>query len=312
MHLLVAAAEAAGPQHRRHLPRAAAAGGDTNLTTLALSTGALDQQFQPTLTSYTATVGYLDNAVRLGCSPRIPPRSFALTAHYCAVQSSQRIALSEGQNAIDVAVQNGSVQKNYSIALTRETRASFDQSAYLKSSNTGIEDSSERLSRCPETRWSSARRWRPRASSESGAAYVSCVTRRWLESAGVSQGAHADPIDNFGYPWRYRRSDRGRNAIRGQRAVGVNGDPADDSLPDSGAVYIFARDSSGQWTQEAYIKPSNTVASGEFGKSVALEETLGSGRAEDPDAGRLRICLHARCGRYLESAGHHRGVGSSS
>ena len=51
----------------------------------------------------------------------------------------------------------------------------------------------------------------------------------------------------------------------------------------AGAVYVFARDSSGQWAQEAYIKPSNTAAFGDFGKSVALDgNSLVVGAAKIP------------------------------
>ena len=61
-------------------------------------------------------------------------------------------------------------------------------------------------------------------------------------------------------------------------ATGVNGNQADKSIPQSGAVYVFTR-SGGTWTQQAYIKASNTgmAAVGgvpgdgdQFGFSVAL------------------------------------------
>lgn len=40
-------------------------------------------------------------------------------------------------------------------------------------------------------------------------------------------------------------------------ATGINGDQKDDSIPQAGAVYVFTR-SGGRWTQQAYIKASNT------------------------------------------------------
>jgi hypothetical protein len=52
-------------------------------------------------------------------------------------------------------------------------------------------------------------------------------------------------------------------------ATGVNGDQGNDSAPDSGAVYIFVRTGSG-WTQQAYLKASNTEAGDQFGAAVAL------------------------------------------
>lgn len=52
-------------------------------------------------------------------------------------------------------------------------------------------------------------------------------------------------------------------------AVGVDGDQSDDSLPESGAVYLFERDSAG-WKQVAYIKPTVSAAGNRFGSSVSL------------------------------------------
>jgi hypothetical protein len=52
-------------------------------------------------------------------------------------------------------------------------------------------------------------------------------------------------------------------------ATGVAGDQVDDSSFKSGAVYVFSRSSSA-WTQQAYIKASNTDAGNDFGTSVAL------------------------------------------
>jgi len=55
-------------------------------------------------------------------------------------------------------------------------------------------------------------------------------------------------------------------------ATGVNGDQADNSAGYAGAVYVFSRDSGGIWTQQAYIKTSNTDAFDELGGSAALSD----------------------------------------
>jgi hypothetical protein len=59
-------------------------------------------------------------------------------------------------------------------------------------------------------------------------------------------------------------------------ATGIDGDQADNSADDSGAVYVFSRSDSG-WNQQAYIKASNTdvgailyVPGDNFGHSVSL------------------------------------------
>ena len=52
-------------------------------------------------------------------------------------------------------------------------------------------------------------------------------------------------------------------------AKGINGDQKDDSASDAGAVYVFTR-SGANWSQQAYVKASNTDASDHFGHAVAL------------------------------------------
>jgi FG-GAP repeat len=52
-------------------------------------------------------------------------------------------------------------------------------------------------------------------------------------------------------------------------ATGVNGNQADDTSVNSGAVYVFVRTGT-TWTQQAYLKASNSGAGDRFGVSVAL------------------------------------------
>lgn len=52
-------------------------------------------------------------------------------------------------------------------------------------------------------------------------------------------------------------------------ATGVNGNQADNSAAGSGAAYVFVR-SGGVWTQQAYLKASNTETVDRFGYSVAV------------------------------------------
>jgi HJR/Mrr/RecB family endonuclease len=52
-------------------------------------------------------------------------------------------------------------------------------------------------------------------------------------------------------------------------ATGIGGDQADNMASDSGAVYLFTR-SSGVWSQQAYIKASNSEAADHFGGALAL------------------------------------------
>src|ERR1051326_5408419 len=52
-------------------------------------------------------------------------------------------------------------------------------------------------------------------------------------------------------------------------AKGVNGNQNDTSAYDAGAVYVFTRNGVG-WSQQAYLKASNTARGAEFGHGVAL------------------------------------------
>jgi hypothetical protein len=64
----------------------------------------------------------------------------------------------------------------------------------------------------------------------------------------------------------------------------VGGNQADDSAPDSGAVYVFRRTDT-TWQQEDYLKASNTGAGDNFGWSVALSgDTLAVGARDEDSA----------------------------
>jgi hypothetical protein len=60
-------------------------------------------------------------------------------------------------------------------------------------------------------------------------------------------------------------------------ATGIDGDQNDDSQVNAGAVYVFTRDAAA-WSQQAYIKASNTGGGDFFGWSLALsDDTLAVG-----------------------------------
>lgn len=68
-------------------------------------------------------------------------------------------------------------------------------------------------------------------------------------------------------------------------ATGVNGNQMDDSASYAGAAYVFVRNGP-TWTQQAYLKASNTSSFSHFGQSVAIDgDTIVVGAAsEDSDA----------------------------
>jgi len=67
-------------------------------------------------------------------------------------------------------------------------------------------------------------------------------------------------------------------------ATGVNGDELSNTVVDSGAAFVFVR-SGDIWTQQAYLKASNTGANDEFGTDVAIDgDTLVVGAAQEASA----------------------------
>ncbi|MBK8171865.1 MAG: integrin [Sandaracinaceae bacterium] len=73
-------------------------------------------------------------------------------------------------------------------------------------------------------------------------------------------------------------------------ATGIGGNQADNSATLAGAIYVFSREE-GVWSQEAYVKASNTDAEDMFGTIVSLSadgNTLAVG-AQDEDSGATGI-----------------------
>ena len=105
---------------------------------------------------------------------------------------------------------------------------------------------------------------------DSGAAYV--FTRSgtaWTQQAYV-KASNTGAGDLFGYSVTIFANTAVVGAqYEDSNATGVNGDPNNDLALDSGAVYVFTR-SGTTWSQQAYLKASNTGMEDYFGYSVAI------------------------------------------
>jgi cysteine-rich repeat protein len=105
-----------------------------------------------------------------------------------------------------------------------------------------------------------------------GAVYV--FTRSgttWVQQAYL-KASNTGARDEFG--WSVALSADGSTLAVGARgedsaATGIGGNQADDSAGNAGAVYVFTR-SGTTWSQQAYVKASNTGAGDQFGTSVTL------------------------------------------
>ena len=100
------------------------------------------------------------------------------------------------------------------------------------------------------------------------------------------KASNAEAYDDFGWTVALE----GDTLVVGSRAedsaaTGIGGNQTDNSSALSGAVYVFVR-SGGTWTQQAYLKASNTEVYNVFGSALALEgDTLAVGAwAEDSNA----------------------------
>jgi hypothetical protein len=162
------------------------------------------------------------------------------------------------------------------------TGAAWSQQAYVKASNTDEGDGfgySVALSADGSTLavgafGESAAGADPADDSAPWAGAVYVFTRcdtTWRQQAYV-KAAHVDAGDSFGAS--VALSDDGSILAVGAEgedsaATGVGGDPLDDSATQAGAAYLFTRGAAG-WTQQAYVKASNTDAFDFFGARIAL------------------------------------------
>ena len=104
----------------------------------------------------------------------------------------------------------------------------------------------------------------------SGAAYV--FTRNgtiWTQQAYL-KASNTGGGDHFGRQVAVSDDIVAVSAeFEASNAMGVNGDQNDNSAFNAGAAYVFVR-SGTNWTQQAYLKASNTDANDDFGRSVSL------------------------------------------
>jgi trimeric autotransporter adhesin len=185
-----------------------------------------------------------------------------------------------GDQTNDLAMNSGAVY------VFTKSGAGWAQQAYVKASNTGADDGfgdavalsadGNTLAVGARTEASNAKGIGGSQSDNSavnaGAVYV--FTRSgasWAQQAYV-KASNTEANDYFGRT--VALSADGNTLAVGayaedSNATGIDGTQGDNSASSAGAVYVFARGAT-NWTQQAYVKPSNTTAGLYFGKAVAL------------------------------------------
>jgi hypothetical protein len=95
----------------------------------------------------------------------------------------------------------------------------------------------------------------------------------YQQAAGYFKASNTNSGDSFGGTVALSRDGRTMavGAVEEDSASQmINGDQADNTASNAGAVYVFSRSAAGIWTQQAYVKGSNTEAGDLFGRAVAL------------------------------------------
>ena len=207
-------------------------------------------------------------------------------------------ALGEDSNATGVSTDGSGESDNSAgdagaVYVFNRSGGAWTQQAYVKASNTGGGDwfgESVSLS-SDDGNTLAVGAWREdsnatgvstdgsgegdNSADKAGAVYVfSRSISTWTQQAYV-KAANTDADDRFG-----RSVSLGGNGntlavgaiSEGSNASGISTDGSgegDNSVLDAGAVYVFSRSGS-TWTQQAYVKASNTGANDGFGRPVSL------------------------------------------
>jgi len=280
-----------------------ASSNNARLADLRLSIGPLDQTFQPDEANYTASADFLCTSLRV--TARTEDANASLTIDGVATASdsaSDSIELTEGSNdiTIEVTAEDGSTMLTYHVIVTRRDLQTFAQHAYIKASNTGAGDSfgfsvalsgdTLAVSAYLEDSYGSGVGSNfefDNSELDSGAVYI--FTRSngmWTQEAYIKAFV-SDASDRFGFSLALSGDTLAVGAyLEDSLGSGVN--PTfefDNSVPNSGAVYIYTR-TAGVWSHQAFIKAFNTDAGDRFGLPVALSgDTLAVGAHREDSLG---------------------------
>jgi hypothetical protein len=187
-----------------------------------------------------------------------------------------------GATGVNGDQQDNSVTQSGAVYVFVRTGTTWSQQAYVKSSNPNVADL---------------------FGYSSAIDGDTIVIGAWLESS-ASPGVNGNQLDNSapnagaayvfvrnGTTWSqqaYLKSSNpeiedqfGAVAIEGDRivvgaifessaATGIDGNQRDNSAPKAGAAYVFVRTGTA-WSQQAYVKASNTGSDDEFGRAVAID-----------------------------------------
>ncbi|WP_437508065.1 cadherin-like beta sandwich domain-containing protein [Sorangium sp. So ce1099] len=259
----------------------ACASTDSRLSGLSVSNGELSPDFNPASALYVLSVAEHIASITVTPTASAPGATIEVNGTRVASGSaSSPITLAEGGAtaiSIEVTAPSGDAT-TYGVVVLRGALTSV----YLKASNTGANDQfGYAVALDGDTLAVSALGEDSAAtgvngdqsdnSKPSGAVYVFAREGgAWAQQAYLKPST-SDPNDDFGYSLALS-GDTLAVSARGEDsgATGVNGNQASNTAPNSGAVYVFVR-SGATWSQQAYLKASNTEAQDLFGHAVGLD-----------------------------------------
>ena len=274
-------------------------GGTTNLDTCSKALGINCSQFEEAYVKASNTDSNSFFGNQFGYS-------IALAGNTLAVGALNEASDATGINGMQ---DNTNAEGSGAVYVFTRSGSTWSQQAYIKASNTGVNDnfgssialSGNTLAVGAPLEESNAvgvnaaltggtGTQADNSSTTSGAVYV--FTRSgstWSQQAYI-KASNTGSGDRFGSSIALSGDTLAVGAIfEGSNATGVNptgtggaNPQADNSKIASGAVYVFTRSRSSVWSQQAYIKASNTGRDDRFGSSTALSgSTLAVGATNE-------------------------------
>lgn len=267
------------------------------LNSLSILNESFDQVFQENQFDYTASVGFLAKSTQINATSA--DASASITVNGVAISTdglSQLIDLTEGADTLlTIVVTQNTLSKTYTATISRALATTFAEQAFIQASNSGTGDefgysvalsgdtlavgahfeasSTSGIDSSPDDSAASA-----------GAVYVFVRSgTSWTQQAYI-KASNSQTGDEFGYSVALSGDTLVVGAIgEDSNTQGMNTIP-DELAASSGAVYVFIRNGS-SWSEQTYIKASNTQGSDEFGFSVSLSgDTLAVGAHQEDSA----------------------------
>ncbi|ABX05043.1 MAG TPA: integrin [Herpetosiphon sp.] len=107
----------------------------------------------------------------------------------------------------------------------------------------------------------------------SGAAYIFVRTGTTWSQQAYLKASNTEANDNFAMALDLSGDRLVVGAVNeDSAATGINGDQSNNDAASAGAAYVFVR-SGTTWSQQAYLKASNTEANDFFGESVTIDDS---------------------------------------